>query len=110
MPLKEDAVCDYMKAITLPKLYRSLRDLVSEVTVPEPSATKARQAIERMIAWDGGALRAIPHPASSCFSSISACEFSRVPSGRTSSTGHGARCTTDVATLPAAMRAHPVRP
>jgi quinolinate synthase len=50
VPLKEDAICDYMKTITLPKLYRSLRDLVSEVTVPEPTATRARQAIERMIA------------------------------------------------------------
>jgi quinolinate synthase len=50
VPLKEDAVCDYMKTITLPKLYRSLRDLVSEVRVPEPTAGRARHAIERMIA------------------------------------------------------------
>jgi quinolinate synthase len=50
VPLKDDAICEYMKTITLPKLYRSLRDLVSEVTVPEPTASRARQAIERMIA------------------------------------------------------------
>jgi quinolinate synthase len=50
VPVKEDAICDYMKAITLPKLFRSLRDLVSEVTVSEPTATGARQALERMIA------------------------------------------------------------
>jgi quinolinate synthase len=49
VPVKEDALCDYMKTITLPKLYRSLRDLVSEVTVPEPTATRAREAMERMV-------------------------------------------------------------
>jgi quinolinate synthase len=39
-----------MKAITLPKLYRSLRDLVYEVTVPADVAERARTAIERMVA------------------------------------------------------------
>jgi quinolinate synthase len=39
-----------MKAITLPKLYRSLRDLVYEVTVPDDIAHRARQAVDRMLA------------------------------------------------------------
>ncbi len=50
VPLREDAVCRYMKAITLPKLYRSLRDLVEEVSVPPEVAQRARNAIERMVA------------------------------------------------------------
>jgi quinolinate synthase len=50
VPLREDAICEYMKTITLPKLYRALRDDVYEVTVPEPTASKARASIERMMA------------------------------------------------------------
>lgn len=50
IPIRQDALCEYMKTITLPKLYRSLRDLVYEVTVPEPIASRARRAIERMLA------------------------------------------------------------
>ena len=38
-----------MKTITLPKLYRVLRDDVYEVRVPEPIAHRARVAIERMV-------------------------------------------------------------
>ena len=34
----------------LPKLYRPLRDLVYEVSVPQPVATRARASIERMLA------------------------------------------------------------
>jgi quinolinate synthase len=49
-PVKPDAICEYMKAITLPKLYRCLRDLVYEVTVPPAIATDARRAINRMLA------------------------------------------------------------
>jgi quinolinate synthase len=49
VPLKSDAICEYMKTINIPKLYRSLRDLTYEVTVPEPTATRARGAIERMM-------------------------------------------------------------
>jgi quinolinate synthase len=50
IPVREDAICEYMKTITLPKVYRALRDRVHEVTVPEPTATRARAAIERMVA------------------------------------------------------------
>ena len=49
VPLREDAVCRFMKMITVPKLYRALRDLVYEVRVPQPIATKARTAINRML-------------------------------------------------------------
>jgi len=47
--VKADAVCEYMKTITLPKLYRSLRDMVYEVRVPEAIAQRARKAIDRML-------------------------------------------------------------
>ncbi len=49
IPLREDAICPYMKAITLAKLYRSLRDLVDEVRVPREIAAKARRSLKRMI-------------------------------------------------------------
>lgn len=49
MPANEHAVCKYMKMITLPKLLRSLREDVFEVTVPDEIAGKARLSIERML-------------------------------------------------------------
>lgn len=49
IPASEDAVCQYMKKITLGKLYRSLRDLVYEVRVDPEIAARARIAIERML-------------------------------------------------------------
>jgi len=49
IPLREDAVCEYMKTITLPKVFRALRDLVYEVRVPPDVARRARVAIERMV-------------------------------------------------------------
>lgn len=50
IPLRRDAICSYMKAITLAKLYRALRDDVYQVTVPDDVATRARSAVERMLA------------------------------------------------------------
>lgn len=47
--VSERAVCRYMKKITLPKLLNSLREDVHEVSVPEPIAVRARQALERMV-------------------------------------------------------------
>lgn len=47
---REDAICSYMKLVTLPKLYRALRDRVVPIEVPEPVATRAREAIEAMLA------------------------------------------------------------
>ena len=49
IPLKEDAICKYMKMITLEKLHQSLKNNIFEVKVPEKIANKARLSIERMI-------------------------------------------------------------
>jgi quinolinate synthase len=49
-PVSEDALCRYMKTITLEKLRDSLRDWKHAVTVPEEIAARARRAIERMVA------------------------------------------------------------
>lgn len=48
--VSEEATCGFMKMITVEKLYRSLKDDVFEVTVPEEIANKARVPIERMVA------------------------------------------------------------
>ena len=49
LPIKEDAVCQYMKTITLEKVANSLRNMVHEVTVPDETAERARLAIDRML-------------------------------------------------------------
>lgn len=49
IPLRKDMICQYMKRITLSKLYRSLKDLVYQVKVPKKIARKARIPIERML-------------------------------------------------------------
>lgn len=49
IPLREDMICEYMKMITLPKVYNSLKNLEYEVKVPEDIAKKARIPIERML-------------------------------------------------------------
>ncbi len=48
-PVKEDAVCKYMKMITLDKVLTSLQDEVYEVKVPEEVAVRAKKAIDRML-------------------------------------------------------------
>jgi len=48
-PAKENAVCKYMKMITLPKVLRSLQEDVFEVKVPERTADRARKSIDRML-------------------------------------------------------------
>jgi quinolinate synthase len=48
-PINEYAVCQYMKRITPPKLLRSLREGVFEVTVAEDVRVRAYRAVERMI-------------------------------------------------------------
>ena len=50
IPIKRDAVCKYMKKITLEKVYNSLANNVYEVKVPKGVADKARIAIDRMLA------------------------------------------------------------
>lgn len=49
IPLREDAVCSYMKTVTLQKVYRALRDDVHRVEVPADIAARSRGAIERMV-------------------------------------------------------------
>ena len=52
IPAKVDAVCRYMKMITVENLHRSLRDMVYEVRVPEEISSRARVAIHRMLEID----------------------------------------------------------
>jgi len=49
IPASESAECEYMKMITLDKVYRSLYDEKYEVKVVKRIADKARLAIERML-------------------------------------------------------------
>ena len=49
-PVSENAVCQYMKMITLDKVYASLREDKYEVRVPKKIAQRAQLAIERMLA------------------------------------------------------------
>lgn len=49
-PLKETAICEYMKRITLPKVYDSLRLNQFAIEVPEAQRLAAKRAIERMVA------------------------------------------------------------
>jgi len=49
IPASESAECEYMKMITLDKVYRSLYDEKYEVKVAKKIADKARLAIERML-------------------------------------------------------------
>lgn len=50
VPASQTAVCQYMKMITLDKVYASLLEDKYEVRVPKQVADKARFAIERMLA------------------------------------------------------------
>ncbi|HEV2193669.1 MAG TPA: quinolinate synthase NadA [Nitrosopumilaceae archaeon] len=50
IPISENAVCKYMKMITLDKVYSSLKEEKYEVKVPKNIAQKAQLAIERMLA------------------------------------------------------------
>jgi quinolinate synthase len=50
IPANPDAVCRYMKMITLPKLRDALRELAPEVRVDPETARRARVPIERMVA------------------------------------------------------------
>ena len=49
-PVREAAVCRFMKMITLEKVRDSLRDRQYEVTVEPEIAARARGAIDRMVA------------------------------------------------------------
>jgi quinolinate synthase len=49
IPIKEDAICKYMKMITLEKVYDSLTKNIYRVKVPQKIADRARLAIDRML-------------------------------------------------------------
>ncbi|MBI1979633.1 MAG: quinolinate synthase NadA [Elusimicrobia bacterium] len=49
-PAAPEATCEFMKKNTLEKVLWSLEDLRYRVTVPEETAQKARQSLERMMA------------------------------------------------------------
>ncbi|MBI9073380.1 MAG: quinolinate synthase NadA [Melioribacteraceae bacterium] len=48
-PISDESVCEYMKMITLEKLYNTLKNDEFEVKVPAEIADKARLSIERML-------------------------------------------------------------
>ncbi len=48
-PLKAEAICEYMKKITLPKIYDSLLKNQFEITVSSEVSERAKLAIDRMI-------------------------------------------------------------
>lgn len=50
IPIKEDAVCKYMKKINLQKVHYSLLNCVYEVKVPTHISEKAKLSIDRMLA------------------------------------------------------------
>lgn len=49
IPLRDDAICSFMKTITLPKLYRALRDNVYPINVDPTIADRARLSLDRMV-------------------------------------------------------------
>jgi quinolinate synthase len=52
-PANERAVCAYMKVTTLDKVATALRKMQHRITVPPDVASRARRAIERMVAIGG---------------------------------------------------------
>jgi quinolinate synthase len=48
-PVNPDAVCAFMKTITLDRVLRSLETMSPQVTVPEEIARRARRAVDRML-------------------------------------------------------------
>jgi quinolinate synthase len=48
-PVNPDAICAFMKTITLDRVLRSLETMSPQITVPQEIAVKARRAIDRML-------------------------------------------------------------
>jgi quinolinate synthase len=48
-PVNPDAVCAFMKTITLDRVIRSLETLAPQITVPAEIARKAKRSIDRML-------------------------------------------------------------
>jgi quinolinate synthase len=49
-PVNPDATCAFMKTITLDRIIRSLETMSPQIRVPEPIASRAKRAIDRMLA------------------------------------------------------------
>jgi quinolinate synthase len=50
IPVNPEAVCAFMKTITLDRVIRSLETLTPQITVPADIAARAKRAIDRMLA------------------------------------------------------------
>ena len=48
-PVNPEAVCAFMKTITLDKVIQSLETLTPQISVPSEIAVKAKRAIDRML-------------------------------------------------------------
>jgi quinolinate synthase len=48
-PVNPDAVCAFMKTITLDSVIQSLETMTPQIRVPEPTASRAKRAIDRML-------------------------------------------------------------
>ncbi len=49
LPVNEEAICEFMKSITLEDVLTSLQVLIHPITVPAETAVKARTSIQRML-------------------------------------------------------------
>jgi quinolinate synthase len=49
LPVNAEAICAFMKTITLDRVIRSLETLTPQITVPAEIAVKAKRAIDRML-------------------------------------------------------------
>jgi quinolinate synthase len=49
LPVNPEAICAFMKTITLDNMIASLENLAPQVTVPTEIARKARRSIDRML-------------------------------------------------------------
>jgi quinolinate synthase len=48
-PVNPDATCAFMKTITLDRVIKSLETMSPQIRVPEPVASRAKRAIDRML-------------------------------------------------------------
>jgi quinolinate synthase len=49
LPVNPDAICEYMKQVTLDTVYKSLKEMIYQVRVPKNIAIKARKSIDKML-------------------------------------------------------------
>jgi quinolinate synthase len=53
LPASAEAECSFMKLTTLPKVLQSHETMTHRIEVPEPIASRARVAIDRMVSIGG---------------------------------------------------------